>query len=64
MAASAGTRIQNKPAAAGVSIPPAILIVWAAGEFGLVVPPEVSAAFVGWLASLAYWIAPAKEPAG
>lgn len=55
------TRVANKPAAAGVSTPASILVVWVAGELGLVVPPEVAAAFVALIASLAYWLAPARD---
>ena len=53
--------VPSKPAAAGVSTPLAVMIVWAAGEFGLVVPPEVAAAFVAFLAAVAYWAAPANK---
>jgi len=55
------TTVPNKPAAAGVASPASIVIVWAAGELGLTVPPEVAAAFVALLVTVAYWLAPARE---
>jgi hypothetical protein len=55
------TKVANKPAAAGVASPAAVMVVWAAGELGLVVPPEVAAAFVALLVTIAYWLAPARE---
>lgn len=64
MTAPATTKVPSKPAAAGVASPASIVLVWAAGEFGLEVPPEVAAAFVAFLVTVAYWLAPAKEPSG
>lgn len=55
------SKVPNKPAAAGVSSPLSIVLVWIAGEYGLVVPPEVAVAFGALLASFAYWLTPAKE---
>lgn len=55
------TRIADKPAAAGVASPAAVVLVWAAGEFGLEVPPEVAAAFVASVVAFAYWLMPARE---
>ena len=56
------TKVPNKPAAAGVASPALIVLIWVAGQFGLDVPPEVAAAFVALLVSLAYWVVPAGEP--
>lgn len=56
-----GTRVSAKPAAAGVASPAAVMVVWAASEFGLDVPPEVAAAFVAFLVTVAYWLTPAEE---
>jgi hypothetical protein len=58
---AATTKVANKPAAAGVASPLAVVLVWAAGEFGLEVPPEVAAAFVASLVAFAYWLVPARE---
>ena len=55
------TKVPNKTAAAGVASPASVLVVWLAGEFGLEVPPEVAAAFVTLLTTLAYWATPAGE---
>jgi hypothetical protein len=53
-------RVPDKPAAAAVASPLAVVLVWVAGEFGLDVPPEVAAAFVSLLIAVAYWAVPAK----
>jgi hypothetical protein len=54
----AATKVPDKPAAAGVSVPLAVIIVWVANEFGLVIPDTVAAAFAGLLPALAYWAVP------
>lgn len=59
--ALAGTRIPNKPAAAGVAVPLATVLVWVAGEFGLTVPPEVAAAFASLLSAALYVAVPSGE---
>lgn len=64
MAATATTKVPNKPAAAGVSVPLSIVLVWVAGEFGLEVPPEVAASFSGLLIAAAYWVVPSRELSG
>jgi hypothetical protein len=56
----ATSRIPDKPAAAAVASPLAIVLVWVASEVGLEVPPEVAAAFVALLIAAAYYIVPAK----
>ena len=61
MAAPVTTKVPAKPAAAGVASPASILVIWIAGQFGLEVPPEVAAAFVAFLVTVAYWVAPARE---
>lgn len=55
----ADTRVPNKPAAAGVASPLSVVLVWVAGQFGADLPPEVAAAIVATLTSLAYWVTPA-----
>lgn len=54
-------RVPDKPAAAGVSVPLAAVIVYAAGEFGLEVPPEVAASFASLLMAVAYWLVPSRS---
>jgi hypothetical protein len=54
------TKVPDKPAAAAVASPLAIVLVWVAGEFDLSVPPEVAAAFVALMIAAAYYIVPAK----
>lgn len=61
MVAATGTRVPNKPAAAGVAVPLATVLVWVAGQFGLVVPPEVAAAFASLLSVAAYVTVSAGE---
>jgi uncharacterized membrane protein len=61
MPALHSTRVQNKPAAAGVASPVSIVAVWVAGQFGLDMPPEVAAAIATLLVTLAYVLTPAKE---
>lgn len=56
-----GTKVPNKPAAAGVASPLSIVLVWVAGQFGLDVPPEVATAFAGLLITVAYWAVPADR---
>lgn len=58
---TSSTRVPNKPAAAGVAVPLSTVIVWAAGQFGLEVPPEVATAFAALLIAGAYWAVPARE---
>jgi hypothetical protein len=59
---SAGTsKVPNKPAAAGVAVPLSTVIVYAAEQCGLVVPPTVAAAFASLLIAAAYWAVPARE---
>jgi hypothetical protein len=55
------SRVPSKPAAAGVAVPLSTVIVWAAGQFGLEVPPEVATAFAALLIAGAYWAVPARE---
>lgn len=61
MATPTGTRIQNKPAAAGLTSPLSIVIIWVASQYDLEVPPEVAIAFATLLATAAYYFAPEKE---
>lgn len=55
------TKVPNKPAAAGLSSPLSVVLVWVAGEYGLVIPPEVAIAFGSLLATAAYYFAPAGK---
>lgn len=61
MATPAGTRVQNKPAAASLTAPLSIVIVWVASQYDLEVPSEVAIAFATLLASVAYYFVPEKE---
>ena len=54
-------KIPNKPAAAGVASPAAVVLVWILGEYDVVLPPEVAAAIVALLTALAYWAVPSSE---
>jgi hypothetical protein len=63
MAAVNGTKVQNKPAAAGVTVPLSIVLVWIAGQLGLDVPPDVAAAAAGLLVTAAYVFTRSGEPA-
>lgn len=56
-----GTRIQAKPAAAGLTVPLSIVIVWVASQYDLEVPSEVAIAFANLLAGVAYYFVPEKE---
>lgn len=55
------TRIPDKPAAAGLTTPLSVVIIWVAGEYGLEVPAEVAIAFATLLAYAAYFFTRAKE---
>lgn len=59
--ATVTTKVPNKPAAAGLTSPLSVVLVWIAGEYGLDVPPEVALAFGSLLATAAYYFTPAKE---
>jgi hypothetical protein len=54
----AATKVPDKPAAAAVAAPLAIVLVWIANEFDLVVPDTVAAAFTSLLIAFAYWAVP------
>jgi hypothetical protein len=54
------TKVPDKPAAAAVAAPLAIVLVWVANEFDLVVPDTVAAAFTSLLIAFAYWVVPSK----
>lgn len=58
---TAATKVPNKPAAAGLSSPLSVVLVWIAGEYGLEVPPEVAIAFGSLLATAAYYFVPAGK---
>jgi hypothetical protein len=64
MAAVTTTKVANKPAAAGVAAPLAVVLVWVAGQFDIEVPPDVAAAIAATLIAGAYWVVPSREPAG
>jgi hypothetical protein len=55
------SKVPNKPAAAGVTSPAAVVLVWILGEYGVELPPEVAAAVVSLLTALAYWAVPSSE---
>jgi hypothetical protein len=50
------TKVPDKPAAAGVAAPLAVVLVWVANEFNLVIPDTVAAAFTALLIAAAYWV--------
>jgi hypothetical protein len=50
------TKVQSKPAAAGVAAPLAVVLIWVARQFDLEMPPEVATAFGGLLMTGAYWL--------
>jgi hypothetical protein len=54
----AATKVPDKPAAAGVAGPLAIVLVWVGNEFGLAIPDTVAVAFGILLTYLAYWAVP------
>lgn len=60
---STGTKVQNKPAAAGVASPVAIVLIWIAGQFAVEIPPEVAAAMTTLIVTLAYVFTPASKEA-
>lgn len=57
----ATTRLPDKPAAAGLTAPLSIVIVWVAGQYNIEVPSEVAIAFASLLASGAYYFVKEKE---